>query len=64
MKPEDETKIKNLLSEYREIHFIKLIDIFGWSYEMARRQAVEFAARNKELVEYVRGVLRLKKVIK
>jgi hypothetical protein len=61
MREEDETKILDLLEEKKIIHYTDLMSVLLVGMETARSRCIEIAKKYPENIEYIRGLLRLKK---
>jgi DeoR/GlpR family transcriptional regulator of sugar metabolism len=61
MREQDESQILDLLQEKKTIHYTELVSKLHVSLETARSRCVELSLKYPKNVEYIRGLLRLKK---
>ncbi len=61
MKERDESKILDILETKKTIHYTDLINELEVCMETARSRCIEIAKKYPKNVEYIRGLLRLKK---
>jgi DeoR/GlpR family transcriptional regulator of sugar metabolism len=61
MRDTDEAKILDLLEQKKLVHYTDLMTLLNVGMETARSRCVELAKKYPENIEYIRGLLRLKK---
>jgi hypothetical protein len=61
MRERDESLILDLIQEKKTIHYTELVSMLGVSLETARSRCVELSLKYPKNLEYIRGLLRLKK---